>query len=48
MRDGQPTPPGDGVSVFTALQNRLGLKLDARRGPVVTFVVQHAEKPAQN
>ena len=48
MRDGQPTPPGDGMSIFAALQNRLGLKLEARRGPVVTFVVQHAEKPTRN
>jgi hypothetical protein len=36
---------GDGVSIFAALQNRLGLKLRSRRGPVVTFVVQHAERP---
>ncbi len=39
----------DEASVFTALQERLGLKLDPRKGAVELLVIDHVEKvPTQN
>lgn len=42
-------PPDSSVpDVFTAVQEQLGLKLEAQKGPVERLVIDHAEKPSAN
>jgi uncharacterized protein (TIGR03435 family) len=37
-----------GTSVFTSLTEQLGLKLEAKKGPVPVFVVEKVERPSEN
>jgi uncharacterized protein (TIGR03435 family) len=45
-----PLPPIDpnGPSLFTAIQEQLGLKLESQKGPVEIMVIDHVERPSEN
>lgn len=40
--------PDGGPSIFAALQEQLGLRLETRRAPVDVLVIDHVEKPTAN
>jgi uncharacterized protein (TIGR03435 family) len=49
LRQLQNADAAPGPSLFTALSEQLGLRLEARKGPVEILVVDRAEKvPAEN
>jgi uncharacterized protein (TIGR03435 family) len=43
-----PFPGQDGTSIFTAVQEQLGLKIESSTGPIDSLIVQRAEKPGEN
>jgi uncharacterized protein (TIGR03435 family) len=47
---GDALPPADssGPSIFSAIQEQLGLKLESARGPVEMFVIDQVAKPSEN
>lgn len=44
------SPPSEAgpPSIFTALQQQLGLKLESAKGPVKILVIDHIERPSDN
>jgi bla regulator protein BlaR1 len=46
---GSTTPPdSSGPSLFTAIQEQLGLKLESQKGAGGVLVIDHVEKPSEN
>jgi len=35
-------------TLYAALEQQLGLKLEARKGPVDIYVIDHVERPSEN
>ena len=43
-----PPPDASGPSIYTAVQEQLGLKLESQKAPTDCIVIQHVERPSEN
>lgn len=39
---------GESSSIFSALQEQLGLKLESKKAPVEFLIIDHVEEPSEN
>ena len=46
--EGATPPDAVGPSLFTALEEQLGLKLEPQKGPIDVIIIDHIEKPSEN
>jgi uncharacterized protein (TIGR03435 family) len=44
LGEGQPNPP----SIFTVVEEQLGLKLEGQKVSVKVLVIDHVERPSEN
>ena len=51
-KSGEPLPPppvdSSGPSIFTAVQEKFGLKIEARKVPMAVIVIERANRPSEN
>jgi uncharacterized protein (TIGR03435 family) len=47
-RDPRPRQVDSPPDLFTAVQEQLGLKLEAKKAPVATLVIDHIDRPSEN
>lgn len=47
-RDSVSSVSDPGPTLFTAIQEQLGLRLEAQKGPVEILVIDHVERPSEN